>query len=104
MTSQATSNVSPTVYEKSYDQFASYSGFLVKSVAESAGSTVNSVANNGGEVAVQALFDVLMDGGHRMVLVNALNSPSIKGWVRDKLQVFLYGSRRPTPALLSHLH
>jgi hypothetical protein len=34
-----------------------------------------------------------------MVLVQALNAPSLPGWVRDKLEVFLYGQNRQVAAL-----
>lgn len=88
------------VYEEKYSAFSDHIGFLVKSMSEEAGSTINSAAKSGGEEGVQALFDAVMDAGHRMVLVNALNSPSINGWVREKLEVFLYGQQRQTAALL----
>jgi hypothetical protein len=90
-------------YESKYNEYVKIIPFVAQAVSESAG-TVNSVAANSGEEGVQALFDSLMDAGHRMVLVQALNSPSISGWVREKLTVFLYGQSRQTPALFSHLH
>jgi len=92
------------VYEAKYNELKAAMPFLVKAVSESAGTTVNSVANNAGEEGIQALFDALMDAGHRQVLVQALNSPSMTGWVKEKLEVFLYGQRKQTPALFSHLH
>lgn len=87
------------VYESKYNAFSEHVSFLAKAMAEEAGSTINSAANNG-EESVQALFDALMDAGHRMVLVKALNSPSIPGWVRERLEVFLYGQRKQTVAAL----
>lgn len=98
-----TQNVAP-VYDKKYADFSAHMGFLVKSMAEGAGSTVNSVANSGGAEAVQALFDAVMDAGHKAVLVKALSSPSMSGWVREKLEVFLYGSSKQFPALLAAVH
>lgn len=100
--SSVTNREAQSVYETKYSAFAGHMSFLVKALAEGAGSTVNSAATAGGEQGVQALFDAVMDAGHRMVLVQALESPSISGWVREKLEVFLYGhSHRsgPMPAL-----
>ncbi len=101
--SQISTPASLTAYERSFDQYAQHLPFLVKATAENPGSTLNSAADKGGEDAVQALFDVLMDNGHRMVLVNALDSPAIPSWVREKLNVFLYGSRKQT-AYLMRMH
>lgn len=42
-----------------------------------------------------------MDKGHRMVLVQALDAPSLPGWVREKLEVFLYGQSRQVAALFA---
>ena len=92
------------VYEEKYAACADQMPFLVSAMADNAGSTVNSVAHVSGEFGVQALFDAVMDAGHRMVLVNALNSPSLNGAVREKLEVFLYGQRKLTPVLFSQLH
>ena len=92
------------VYEAKYGELNSALPFLVKAVSEEAGSTVNAVAANSGEDGVQALFDALMDNGHRSVLVAALNSPSMNGWVKEKLELFLYGQRKQTPVLFAHLH
>lgn len=89
-----------SVYDEKYTAFAGHMPFLAKAITEEAGSTINSAAQAGGEEGVQALFDAVMDAGHRMVLVQALNSPSIQGWVREKLEVFLYGQRKQTVSAL----
>lgn len=92
--------LSQEVYEAKYRVFSAHLPFLVKAMSEEAGSTVNSAAKTSGADGVQALFDAVMDAGHRQVLVQALNSPSIHGWVREKLEVFLYGDRKQkVPAL-----
>lgn len=88
------------VYETKYNAFSDHMSFLVKAMAEEAGSTINSAAKTSGADGVQALFDAVMDAGHRAVLVKALNSPSITGWVREKLEVFLYGENRQQVAAL----
>ncbi len=75
--------------------------FIVKSLAEKPGRAIDLAINHGGEQAVQALFDAVMDKGHRMVLVQALDAPSLPGWVRDKLECFLYGHRRQVAALFA---
>ncbi len=48
------------------------------------------------------MFDAVLDLGHRQVLVQALNSPAMPQWIRDKLNFFLYGASRPLAALLTH--
>jgi hypothetical protein len=35
------------------------------------------------------------------VLVQALNSPALPQWVRERLETFLYGNRRSTAALFA---
>jgi hypothetical protein len=42
-----------------------------------------------------------MDHGYRQVLVQALNSPALPQWARERLERFLYGTRRPLAALLT---
>jgi ribulose kinase len=88
-----------SVYEAKYSAFADHVQHVVKSMEEEAGSTINSAAKAGGRDGVQALFDAVMDSGNRMVLVQALQSPSISGWVREQLEVFLYGEMKQPPAL-----
>jgi hypothetical protein len=92
-------NMLSQVYESKYAGFCDHIGYVLQSMSEEAGSTLNSAAKSGGPVAVQALLDAVMDAGHRAVLVQALNSPSVAGWVREKLEVFLYGDRKQVPAL-----
>ncbi len=75
--------------------------FIVKSLAEKPGRAIDLAIHHGGEEAVQALFDAVMDKGHRMVLVQALDAPSLPGWVREKLEVFLYGQSRQVAALFA---
>lgn len=86
-------------YEAAYNGFCTNVGFLVKAMSEEAGSTINRAVKAGGQTSVQALFDALMDAGHRMVLVRALDTPSIPDWVREQLRVFLYGTTKQTAAL-----
>lgn len=86
-------------YESDYASALDHMDFIVKSLAEKPGRAIDLAIQHGGEDAVQALFDAVMDKGHRMVLVQALNAPSLPGWVRDKLEVFLYGQNRQVAAL-----
>lgn len=90
------------VYEKEYRVFSNHLPHLVQAVSEMPGSTINSVVKAKGMDGAQALFDALMDSGHRQVLVNSLKSPSITGKVREQLEVFLYGESQrsgPMPVL-----
>lgn len=88
-------------YETDYASALDHMEFIVKSLAEKPGRAIDLAINHGGEQAVQALFDAVMDKGHRMVLVQALDAPSLPGWVRDKLECFLYGDRRQVAALFA---
>lgn len=88
-------------YETDYASALDHMDFIVKSLAEKPGRAIDLAINHGGEQAVQALFDAVMDKGHRMVLVQALDAPSLPGWVRDKLECFLYGDRRQVAALFA---
>ncbi len=88
-------------YETDYASALDHMDFIVKSLAEKPGRAIDLAINHGGEQAVQALFDAVMDKGHRMVLVQALDAPSLPGWVRDKLECFLYGHRRQVAALFA---
>lgn len=89
-----------TNYATHYHDASERMGFLVKSLAEKPSRAIMIAADDGGEQAVQAMFDAVMDMGHRAVLVQALNSPAMPNWVRDRLETFLYGGRRSTAALL----
>lgn len=95
-----TSHLYLTHYQATSDRM----DFMLKSLAERPGRALHMAIDAGGADAVQALFDAVMDRGHREVLVQALNSPALPQWVRDKLETFLYGNRRPTAALFQQLH
>ena len=88
-------------YETDYASALDHMDFIVKSLAEKPGRAIDLAIHHGGEKAVQALFDAVMDKGHRMVLVQALDAPSLPGWVREKLEVFLYGQSRQVAALFA---
>ena len=88
-------------YNVHYGASCDRMGFLVKSLAERPSRALTLAADQGGEQAVQAMFDAVMDMGHRQVLVQALNSPALPQWIREKLSTFLYGNRRPLATLLS---
>ncbi len=88
-------------YETDYASALDHMDFIVKSLAETPGRAIDLVTHHGGEEAVQALFDAVMDKGHRMVLVQALDAPSLSGWVREKLGVFLYGQSRQVAVLFA---
>ncbi len=89
-----------TQYANHYHSACDRMDFLVKSLVERPSRAILLAAETGGEPAVQALFDAVMDRGYRSVLVQALNSPAMPQWVRDHLETFLYGNRRPVAALL----
>jgi hypothetical protein len=88
-------------YDQTYASTLDHIDYVVKSLAEKPGRALSIAISSGGDVAVQALFDAVMDKGHRMVLVQALDAPSLPGWVREKLEIFLYGTSRQTAALFS---
>ena len=90
-------------YTGKYVALMEKSDFLVQAMNEGPGATVNSVAN-GGEASLKALVDVILDSGHRMVLVKALNSPAIEGWIRQTIENTLYGCSTQSPALFRYLH
>jgi hypothetical protein len=88
-----------TAYDTNYASALDHMDFIVKSLAEKPGRAIGIAIEHGGETSVQALFDAVMDKGHRMVLVQALDAPSLPNWVREKLEVFLYGHSRQVAAL-----
>lgn len=88
-------------YETDYASALDHMDFIVRSLAEKPGRAIAIALDHGGEDAVQALFDAVMDKGHRMVLVQALDAPSLPGKVREKLEVFLYGQSRQVAALFA---
>jgi len=91
-------------YENQYQATRANIDFIVKSMAEKPGHAISHAIANGGQQAVQALFDAVLDNGNRMVLVRALDTPSMPGWVREQLTVFLYGEQRQTAALFKKAH
>lgn len=93
--------LSPRCYDEQYSSLCDHIDYVVGAMSQEPGSTLNSAAKSGGPIAVQAMLDAVMDSGNRLVLVQALNSPSIDGWVREKLEVFLYGDSKREPALFS---
>lgn len=88
-------------YDNDYASAIDHMDFIVKSLAEKPGRAIDLATHHGGEEAVQALFDAVLDKGHRMVLVQVLDAPSLPGWVREKLEVFLYGQSRQVAALFA---
>jgi len=93
-------NLLTETYLAHYNQSCERMDFLVKSLAERPSRAIQLAADQGGTEGVQALFDAVMDRGYRNVLVQALNSPAMPQWVRDRLETFLYGTRRRHAALL----
>ena len=91
----------PGTYSAHYGASCERMGFLVEALTEKPSRALAIAADRGGEQAVQAMFDAVMDMGHRAVLVQTLNSPALPQWIRDKLWAFLYGHSRPLAALLS---
>jgi hypothetical protein len=87
-------------YATHYHSACDRMDYLVKSLVERPSRAIQLAVDAGGEQAVQAIFDAVMDRGYRQVLVQALNSPAMPQWVRDRLETFLYGNRRPVAALL----
>jgi hypothetical protein len=97
-----TTNRTQNTYSLHYGASCDRMGFLVKALADKPSRALLLAAEAGGEQAVQAMFDAVLDLGHRQVLVQALNSPAMPQWIRDKLNFFLYGASRPLAALLTH--
>ncbi len=97
-----TNRTQKNTYSLHYGASCDQMDFLVKSLADKPSRALLLAADAGGEQAVQAMFDAVLDLGHRQVLVQALNSPAMPQWIRDKLNFFLYGASRPLAALLTH--
>lgn len=87
-------------YTRHYSAACERMEYLVTSLTERPSRAIQLAADAGGAPAVQAIFDAVLDLGHRRVLVQALNSPAMPQWVRQRLDAFLYGNRRPVAALL----
>lgn len=90
----------PTDYARHYHAACERMDYLVESLTERPSRALQLAVDRGGEEAVQAIFDAVLDLGHRRVLVQALNSPAMPQWVRQRLDTFLYGNSRPVAALL----
>ena len=86
-------NAIPT-YSEFYSAFQVNLQFYCKALTERPNRAIIIAAETGGDNAVQALFDAVLDNGYRNVLVQALNSPNLPQWMRDKLSTLLYGSAR----------
>jgi hypothetical protein len=82
-------------YEEFYSMTAGNLPYFQKAVTDRPSHVLSIAARVGGEHAVMALFDAILDAGHRNALVQALNSPSLPQWVREKLEVLLYGNDAP---------
>lgn len=91
-------------YVSQYNTACERMDFMLKSLAERPGRAMHLAIDAGGADALQALFDAVMDRGHRQVLVQALNSAALPQWVREKLETFLYGTSHRTCALFQQLH
>jgi hypothetical protein len=91
--------LNPT-YGTYYHRACNRMDYIVKSLAERPSRAIQLAVDAGGEQAVQALFDAVMDYGYRQVLVQSLNSAAMPQWVRERLETFLFGNRRPLAALL----
>ena len=91
-------------YVTQYNTACERMDFMLKSLAERPSRAMHLAIDAGGADALQALFDAVMDRGHREVLVQALNSAALPQWVRDKLETFLYGNSTRTCALFQRLH
>lgn len=87
-------------YGSQYNRVFETTDRVVKMLAERPSHAVKIAVDAGGQQAVQAMFDAVLDLGHRKVLVQALNSPALPQWARVKLDTLLYGSTRPRAALL----
>lgn len=90
----------PGPYTRHYIAACERMEYLVTSLTERPSRAIQLAVEQGGVPAVQAIFDAVLDLGHRGVLVQALNSPAMPQWVRQRLETFLYGNSRPVAALL----
>jgi hypothetical protein len=93
-----------TNYVTHYNSTSERMDFMLKSLAERPSRAMHLAIDAGGPDALQALFDAVMDRGHRQVLVQSLNSAALPQWVREKLETFLYGASIRTCALFKQLH
>lgn len=83
-------------YSAVYAETSSALDFYAKALLERPHRAIVVAADLGGDEAVRAMFDALLDRGHRNVLVQALNSPNLPRQARDLLETLLYGNSRQT--------
>ena len=81
-------------YSEFYPAFRASLQFYSRAPTARPSGAATTAAETGADNAVQALFDAVLDSGYRNVLVQALNSPNLPQWVRDKLSTLLYGGAR----------
>jgi siroheme synthase (precorrin-2 oxidase/ferrochelatase) len=89
-----------TEYQTQYDAVSAQITQMAQLLRDQPGRAVELALQAGGEQAVQAMFDAVLDQGHRKVLVETLKSPALADEVRRLLESLLYGSIRPLAALL----
>jgi len=87
-------------YLAHYDAASERIDELVQLLAKEPGRAIELALQAGGEPAVQAMVDAVLDQGHRKVLVDALKSPALGDAVRKQLEILLYGSIPRLAALL----
>ena len=92
--------LSTNAYGTQYNRVFDATDRVLKMLCERPSHAVKIANDAGGQQAVQAMFDAVLDLGHRMVLVHALNSPALPQWARSRLEMLLYGNSRPRAALL----
>jgi len=90
----------PTDYDAHYDYISDRADQFAQLLKEQPARATQLALEAGGEQALQAMFDALLDQGHRKVLVNTLNSPALADAVRQQLEKLLYGSLPRLAALL----
>jgi hypothetical protein len=89
-----------TEYETRYDDTCERMVHVVRALAEWPCRTIDLAFESGGELAVQALFDAVLDNGHRAVLVQVLNTPKLPDGTWKQLVKLLYGTNLPFTILL----
>jgi organic radical activating enzyme len=90
----------PTDYQMHYNAATEQIDAIVHMLAEQPARALELATQAGGEPAVQAMIDAVLDQGHRKVLVEALKSPALTTAVRRELESLLFGSIPRLAALL----
>ncbi|MDB5953415.1 hypothetical protein [Ramlibacter sp.] len=90
----------PTDYDTHYDNWSNQIAAIAQLLTDQPGRAIELAMEAGGEQAVRAMFDAVLDQGHRKALVDALKSPALADGARKLLESLLYGSIRPLAALL----